>query len=149
MKFGEEQRSLVDCGGALVFLHRGECVGANGDYAFLGSFPPDLDAFVHGVDLLNIESGQFGEAESGGIEEFEDRRITERHPFGGLFFEGKLQGKSEKFFDLGQGEDDREWFVCFGEFYFGDRAFWVATPVHEVFVKGSEGRKAEADGASF
>ena len=139
----------MDFGGALVFLHRGECVGANGDDAFLGSFPPDLDAFVHGVDLLNIESGQFGEAESGGIEEFEDRRITEWHPFGGLFFEGKFKRKSQKFFDLGKSENDRKWFICFWEFDLGDRAFWVATTVHKVFVKGSEGRKAEADGASF
>lgn len=128
-KFGKEKGALVDFGGAAVFLHRGHGEGADGDEAFFGAFSEDADGFVDGVDVFDVEGGEFGEAEAGGVEEFEDGGVAFSHPGGGLSGELGLHGEFEEFFDLTEGEDDGERFVGFGEFDFGDGAFGVASAV--------------------
>lgn len=129
-------------------MHGEHGEGADGDEAFFGAFPHDADGFVCGVDAVDVEGGEFGEADSGGVEEFEDGGVAFAHPERGLALELGLHGKFEEFFDLGEGEDDGEGLVGFGEFDFGDGAFWVAAAVDEEFVEGAVSGEAESDGGA-
>lgn len=138
----------MDSGGGAVFLHREHGMGTDGNEPFLGAFSEDADRFVGGIDVFNVEGCQFGEAEAGGVEKLEDGGVPFAHPGRGLSREFGFHGKFEEFLDLGKGQDDREGFVGFREFHFGNRAFGVAATVDEEFVKGAVGRKAEADGAA-
>ena len=147
-QLGDEERAFVNLGGASVNLHRFHGVGADRDESLLGSFAHDADTFVDGVDVWDVERGELGETESGGVEEFQDGGVTFAHPGGSLAFELGLHGKREEFFDLGEGENNRKGFVGLGKLDFGNGAFWIATAVDEEFVKGAVGREAEADGAS-
>ncbi|MFT7172955.1 MAG: hypothetical protein ACI9NQ_001173 [Paracoccaceae bacterium] len=129
-------------------MHGEQGEGADGDEAFFGAFSDDADGFVCGVDAVDIEGGEFGEAEAGRVEEFEDGGVALAHPEGGLALELGLHGEFEEFFDLGESEDDGEGLVGFGEFDFGEGAFGIAATVDEEFVKGAVGGEAEADGGA-
>jgi len=123
-------------------------VGADGDEPFFGTLSHDADGFVCSIDVVDVEGGEFGEAEAGGVEEFEDGGVTFAHPERGLALELAFHREFEEFFDLGESEDDGEGFVSFGEFDFGNGAFWIAAAVDEKFVEGAVGGEAETDSAT-
>ena len=66
-KLREEEGAFVDFRCALILLHGGESVGADGNNSLLRSFPHYANAFVLSVNPLHVESREFRKAKTGGV----------------------------------------------------------------------------------
>lgn len=112
------------------------------------SFAEDAHGFGDGVDVCDVEGGEFAEADAAGVEEFEDGLVACGGPGGGLFFFWGVVGEFEHGEDLGFGEGDGEFFFCFGELDFEEGVLGPALALAEVVVEGAEGGEVETDGGA-
>lgn len=60
-----------------ISLERRSCFGREEDDAELGTLTSDAELFFLQIDVVAIETGEFGDTESGREEEFEDGVVTE------------------------------------------------------------------------
>lgn len=147
-EFAEEEGAFVDGGFEAVALDGFEGVAADRAEAFFAAFADDADGFGVGVEVVDVEAGEFAEAHAGGVEHFEDGGVAFGCPGGSLFVLGQGQGQGEHGLDLSDGEDDREFLFLFGDLDVEEGVVIPSAAMVQPFVEAAEGGEVEADGGA-
>ena len=147
-EFAEEERAFVDGGFEAVALYGFEGVAADRAEAFFAAFADDADGFGVGVEVVDVEAGEFAEAHACGVEHFEDGGIAFGCPGGSLFVLGQGQGQGEHGLDLSDGEDDREFFFLFRDLDVEEGVVIPGAAMVEPLVEAAKGGEVEADGGA-
>ena len=123
---------------------------ADGTDPVFAAFAGDAQGFFKGVDVRDVELDEFVEAEAGAVKKLEDGGIPLWGPGGGTLgavgFQGEGQG--EEFVDLGEGQDDGEGALGFGELDLEEGIGSKAGAPGEKFEEGAEGGELDADGGA-
>ena len=138
----------MDLGFVAVALESPIRVAADGADAFFAAFSPDADAFGDRIVVFDVERGQFGDARSGAVEEFQNGGVAGGHPGGSLFVRLDFERHFKEVLDLFQRKDDGEFFLLFGKLDVEQGVQFQALAVSEEFVEAAQGREVEADGGA-
>jgi hypothetical protein len=86
----------------------------DGNNAFLRAFAEHADGFVVGINVTDIECGEFAQTKTAGIKKFENGGVAPRHPGWRLLLRFRRVRSVQQRFDLHGGEEDGQAFVRFG-----------------------------------
>ncbi len=117
---------------------------ADGADALLRAFADHAQRLAVGIEIGDVQCGQFGETQAGGVEQLEHGGVARRHPGGGLLFLGREERSLQKRVHLREGEKGGEVLFRLGQQNGGEGIRREIFPLHEEAIKAAQRREGEA-----